>query len=536
MSIDNIIAKMTLEEKIGQLFQVGFSDSCPNNEIKDLIRNHYVGGVIYFSRNLKNLKQTAELSNELQKLAMDTKMGIPLFISTDQEGGIVTRLKGGTHFPGNMALGAAGSKTLSKKAGQAAAKELKNIGINMNLAPVLDVNNNSENPVIGVRSFGEDPELVASLGTSYFAGLQSEGVVSCGKHFPGHGDTELDSHLSLPIIRHNRDRLNKVELVPFKKAIAKGIDSIMTAHIYFPAIEKEIGVPATLSKGIITGMLRKELDFNGVIITDCMEMNAISNSYGTVEGAVRSFIAGTDIILISHSYKKQKKAIKALKMAVKSNRITEKRINDSVRRILVLKKKRIGINFNNFKIADHRKINYNLNQKIAEKISKASVTLVKDEDNIPIHDIKDQKISIINFGLKKETLVESAREKNDFLIDYLNKNITNFHYLDYEDKESISKKDEKKLKNSDYIIIFSAKRSSENQELKIAEKLAENNKVIMVDLKNPYIYKHIKNIQSFLTAYDYSPSNKKAAVDVILGKTKPGGQIPIKIRNDADEK
>jgi beta-N-acetylhexosaminidase len=255
--MDKKIAAMSLEEKVGQLFQIGFSTPAVSDQIKDMIENYHVGGVIYFSRNLENSAQTAELSNKLQQLALNSGAELPLFISADQEGGTVTRLKGATHFPGNMALGAASDQDLTEEVAAATAVELKNLGINVNLAPVLDVNNNPANPVIGVRSFGEDPELVAELGAAYIKGLQSEGVTATAKHFPGHGDTDTDSHLDLPIINHQRSRLDRVELYPFKKAIEVGVDSIMTAHVYFPAIEKEDGIPATLSKSVLTDLLRE---------------------------------------------------------------------------------------------------------------------------------------------------------------------------------------------------------------------------------------------------------------------------------------
>jgi len=536
MSIAEIIENMSLEEKVGQLFQVGFSDTKADNNIKDMIENYHIGGVIYFSRNLNSLKQTAELSNQLQELALNSKSEIPLFISADQEGGIVTRLRGGTHFPGNMALGATGSNVLAEKAGKATATELKNTGINMNLAPVLDVNNNPANPVIGVRSFGEDPDLVANLGYSYFAGLQSEGVIACGKHFPGHGDTDLDSHLSLPVIRHNRERLNKIELVPFKRAIDQGIDSIMTAHVHFPAIEKEIGIPATLSKKVLTGLLRKELNFKGLIITDCMEMNAIADSFGTVEGAIRAFIAGSDVILISHSYQKQKRAIKAMKEAVKSNRISENRINTSLKRILKLKQKRIGIGRRKIKKADPKKINLKYNQRIAEEISRASVTLLKGENVVPIEDIKNKKISVVNFSIKKGSLVEDNKNENNVFIDYLNKKIDDLKHFDYKDRQGIDKKDDKEFKNSDYIIVCISDGEKNRKQIKIAEKIAENNKVITVALRNPYDFKYIKNSDAFLTTYDYSPSNQRAAVDIITGEIKAKGKLPVKVRNEKNEK
>ena len=536
MSINDIIDRMTLAEKIGQLFQVGFSDTTPNDHIRDMIKNYHVGGVIYFSRNIKNLQQTAKLSNKLQELALNTGSKIPLFISADQEGGIVTRLNGGTHFPGNMALGAAGSGDLARKAGKATATELKNTGINMNLAPVLDVNNNPDNPVIGVRSFGEDPELVANLGSSYFEGLQSEGVIACGKHFPGHGDTDLDSHLNLPVIAHNKKRLNQIELVPFKRAITKGIDSIMTAHVHFPAIEKEIGVPATLSKKVLTGLLREELNFNGVIITDCMEMNAIADSFGTVEGAIRAFVAGSDLILISHSHQKQKRAIKAMKEAVKSNRISEKRINESLKRILKLKQKRLGLKKVEFQKADYKKINLEYNQEIAEEISEASVTLVKGENIVPIKDIKNKKISVIDFSTKRGSLVEDNKNYNNIFIDYLKKKTNDLKHFHYNPKEKIPKNDERELKNSDYIIVCISDGDKNKEQIEIAENLARENIVIVAAFRNPYDYKYIKKSEAFLTIYDYSPSNQKTAADIIIGDKKAKGRLPITVRNEKNEK
>ncbi len=189
------LENMSLAEKVGQLFQVGFHSKTADQEIKDLIENYHIGGVIYFSRNLDSLQQTAFLSNTLQDLALNSGASLPLFISADQEGGAVTRIKGGTHFPGNMALGATADPELVRKTAAATAAELKSIGINVNLAPVLDVNNNAQNPVIGVRSFGGKAELVAELGRAYIAGLQSKDVTVTAKHFPGHGDTDTDSHL-----------------------------------------------------------------------------------------------------------------------------------------------------------------------------------------------------------------------------------------------------------------------------------------------------------------------------------------------------
>ena len=341
--IDYKLKNMSLAEKVGQLFQVGFHSKTIDKEIEDLIKNYHIGGVIYFSRNIENLEQTSILSKNLQELALNNGAGIPLFISVDQEGGKVRRIKDLTYFPANIEIGATGDKELSRKAAAVTGKELKELGINVNLAPVLDVNNNPSNPVIGSRSFGADPELVAEMGVAYIEGLQEQGVVATAKHFPGHGDTAVDSHFELPVINHDRERLDQIELYPFKKAIEAGVDSIMVAHIYFSDIEPVAGMPATLSKAVLNNLLREELNFEGVIITDDLEMGAITNFFGTAAAAVKTIEAGSDIVLISHSYDKQKKAIKAVIAAVKNGIISEKRIEESLKRIIKLKGKRINI-------------------------------------------------------------------------------------------------------------------------------------------------------------------------------------------------
>ncbi len=526
--MDTRIAAMSLEEKVGQLFQVGFSGSTVNDEIKDLIENYHIGGVIYFSRNIKNPAQTAELSNNLQQLALDSGSGFPLFISADQEGGTVTRLKGATHFPGNMALGAAQSKNLTEKVAQATASELKNLGINVNLAPVLDVNNNPANPVIGVRSFGEDPELVAELGMSYIKGLQSEGITATAKHFPGHGDTDTDSHLDLPIIKHQRSRLDEVELYPFKKAIEAGVDSIMTAHVYFPAIEKEEGIPATLSKSVLTDLLRDELKFEGLIITDCMEMNAIVNTFGTVEGAVRTIEAGSDTVLVSHSYQQQKKAIEAVIEAVKSGRISEKRIDQSVKRILTLKGKRI--NLKQVDQYDPDQIDFKAHQRTAQKLAEKALTLVKNEGVFPLSNPKNKKITVIDFEMDRVSLAENEGAKRNLFVNDLQGEFGDLEYLRLEENNVISAAEQKKLDQSDLIIVCTYNALANTEQAALAEKLAENNKVVVLALRNPYDYRLIEKTQAFITTYDYSPAAQKAAADFFLGKIDAGGQLPISVK------
>lgn len=525
--IDELIENMTLKEKVGQLFQIGFSGTEVTENLKDMIENYHVGGIIYFSRNIKSPEQTARLSNEIQELAVESKPGLPLIISADQEGGTVTRLNGGTHFPGNMVLGAAGDSSLAEKAGKAVALELKNVGINMNLAPVLDVNNNPDNPVIGVRSFGEDPELVARLGSSYSRGLQGEGVISCGKHFPGHGDTDADSHLNLPVIDHNRDRLDEIELLPFCKAIDEGIDSIMTAHISFPTIEPEANLPATLSRNVLTGLLREELGYEGLIITDCMEMNAIADTYGTVEGAVRTVLAGSDTVLISHSYEKQKKAIEMMLLAVKSGRISEKRIDGSVKRILQLKEKRIGLN--EVERADFSKTDREYSQKVASEIAENGITLTRGEEIIPLENIEKKDIVVVDFKMGRVSLVEDDKEHNNLLVDYLREDGCSVDQISFDKKEDISDDKIADITKYDLAIVCTYNAIKNKKQAEIAERLSEKLPVIMLSLRNPYDLKMADNIQSFITTYDYSPANLKAAAGLIIGKIESKGKLPVTI-------
>ena len=524
--IEEIIENMSLEEKVGQLFQIGFSGQEVTSEVKEMITEYNVGGIIYFSRNIESPAQVAQLSNNLQELAVENE-GIPLMISADQEGGTVTRLNGGTHFPGNMALGATRDNNLAYKAGQATAGELKNVGINMNLAPVLDVNNNPDNPVIGVRSFGEDPQLVAELGTSYIEGMQEKGVIACGKHFPGHGDTDTDSHLDLPVIDHDRERLNSVELLPFREAIAAGVDSIMTAHIYFPTIEPKEGIPATLSRNVLTGLLREELGFEGLIITDCMEMNAIANTFGTVEGSIMTLEAGSDTVLVSHDYEKQKKSIGAVVSAVREGRISEERIDQSVERVLKLKEKRVGLN--GYQTADPQKTEKEFSNNVAKEIAQNSVTLIKDKaDLIPIDAFEDKRIGVIDFNMGRVSLVEDDTEHDNKFVSYLTDMGAEVEYHSIKSKK---KMDPAKLSNNeiDLAIVCTYNAVTNKTQVELAHSLAEKLPVIVLALRNPYDYRVLNELDTFITTYDYSPANLQAAATIITGEIEPSGQLPVTI-------
>jgi beta-N-acetylhexosaminidase len=325
---------VNLREKVGQLFMLGIHGTEPSKEVRALFKTYHPGGVILFSRNMEDPEQAAHLANALQKLAPR----MPLFVSIDQEGGRVARLpKGCTAFPGQGVLGRAASASLAYDFAQVTAEELRAIGVNMNLSPVLDVNTNPRNPVIGDRSFGSDPELVETLGLAVIAGLQDNGIMACGKHFPGHGDTAADSHKELPTVSHAIERLRDIELRPFAHCIGNGLAAVMSAHVRYPALDPKL--PATLSPAIMTDLLRKELRFTGLALTDDLEMRAILDHYGIEEAAIRSLQAGADILLICKDHARQVAAMEAVHEAVKDGTVSDLAFEHAILRVLEAKER-----------------------------------------------------------------------------------------------------------------------------------------------------------------------------------------------------
>ncbi len=331
-----IVQEMPLQQKIGQILMISIPDKKITNDSISIITKYMPGGIILFGYNLGNTEEMKNFILDMQKTAFE-RYKIPMFISIDQEGGRVKRIRTGvTQFPGNMAFGIVNDKEITYEAARIIGIELRKTGINMNLAPVLDINNNPENPVINTRSFGSDQETVSRLGTAYIKGLQKSRCIAVGKHFPGHGDTDQDSHLTLPVIRYDIERLRRIELSPFAQAIDNGLEAVMTAHISFPDILKDDS-SATISKKFLTDILREDLHFKGITITDDMEMNAISKVTDLGEAAVKSIVAGTDIILISTHGNSIDIIAKSIEKAVVDDRITLARIDESVKRIVELK-------------------------------------------------------------------------------------------------------------------------------------------------------------------------------------------------------
>jgi beta-N-acetylhexosaminidase len=369
------VPAVTSVDLVGQLFMVDFTGLEPSPDIERLVREG-IGGIVLFDKNVAEPPQVAALTNALQRIAADAGRP-PLLISMDQEGGPVVRLRAGaTHFPSAMAFGAAGSEALAASAAGITARELRAVGVQMNFAPVLDVNTNPLNPVIGVRSYGADPERVGRLGTAMVRAMEVSGVAATVKHFPGHGDTSLDSHLGLPLVAHDRRRLDRVELAPYRPAIAAGCAAVMTAHIVFRALDADR--PATVSPTVL-GFLRERMGFEGVLVTDSMAMDAITGYAPRGEAAVQAVLAGADLILACGDHAAQREALRGVRDAAAAGRIPARRIEDAAARLRALKQR--------FRVAERaavpvgevaRRVGVPEHLVVADRVGEAAVTLLRD--------------------------------------------------------------------------------------------------------------------------------------------------------------
>jgi beta-N-acetylhexosaminidase len=324
--------------RVGQRFMIGFDGLEASPDVKRLIREFGVGHVILFARNVANPEQVAGLNRELQETARDAGHDTPLLIAVDQEGGRVARMgPPWTVWPPLRALGRTGSEDLARRMGAALAAECASAGIKCDFAPIMDVDTNPRNPIIGNRSFGDDPDLVGRLGVAMIEGLQGGGVVASAKHFPGHGDTDLDSHLELPVVEERRSRLEDVEIRPFKRAIAARVATIMMAHVLYPELDPEY--PASISKPIVDGILRRELKYDGVVLTDDLEMKAVADRWTPDTSAVLALQAGCDIVPVCNSHDAQVTAIEGAVRAAESGDVPFKAMDDSLKRIRTMKER-----------------------------------------------------------------------------------------------------------------------------------------------------------------------------------------------------
>lgn len=525
----------SLEEKIGQLFICGFHSLEADEQITTLVKDYHVGGTVYFRRNIQSVNQLADLSAELQDLPRSHRE-IPLFIAIDQEGGMVARLdhEGMSRIPGNMSLGAADELSLTEATARLAAKEMLALGINFNFAPCIDVNNNPANPVIGVRSFGENPLKVAQHGVASITGYQQQGVIATAKHFPGHGDTAVDSHRGLASVPHDKERLNAVELLPFRHAIAAGVDAIMTAHVIFPAFEPD-GIPATLSHKVLSDLLRIELGYQGVIVTDCLEMHAISKESGVAEGAVQALEAGADLVLVSHTLSDQIAAIEAVKTAVKEGRLTEEQIDQSVERVLRLKEQRLGASLSGAGVAA-AKVQIPLipdaeRMPLLTQIAEKSVTLVKQGLNLPLDPAKP--VLVIWPELRHRTEVDEPAVHQYSLGDALERHGVQVKLEvvgTYPETEELERVVEASRGYDQIVAVtYTAEGALPEGQKQLLQRLCQlhNNRIVAVSTRNPYDINEFPEAETYLCLYENRPYALDALAKVLAGSLKPTGVLPV---------
>jgi beta-N-acetylhexosaminidase len=552
---DKQLKKMTLDEKIGQTLSLGINARYYNQErenFKELQRQvvqNKIGGIILFAGPVY---ESVHIVNRMQALAK-----YPLLISSDFETGVGMRFEDATNFPWNMAVGATGDPEIARRQGVIVAREARAMGVYHVFAPVADINNNPDNPVINVRSYGEDPQAVAKFVTAFSQGLQSGGVLATAKHFPGHGDTAVDSHRGLPSIDHTRDQLEKTEFVPFRELIRSGIGSVMVAHIALPLIdptevkplahpdaqiEVEAGaeivtqatsVPSTLSSTVIGQILRKDMGFNGLVVTDALSMSGLTLYVHNDEGPARAFEAGADILLKPVDIDS---AIRGMKAAVASGKITEARLDESVRRILAVKhylglvKKRIT------PLEDiDTVVSSSETQLLAEEIARKAITLVRDEDKlIPLTGLENKKVFL---------LALSNGEDRSFVAAGLTAALRQGGVkLETATLDSRSTAEEAraalaKAEKADIVIAglygrvrSGAKNSTGLPEpgVEILRRLLQDQKpTIGISFGNPYFLSTFPNMKTYVVAYGDMTMLQRASGAAILGKQNITGRLPI---------
>lgn len=527
----NKMHTMTLREKIAQMvissaIPENFNEGSPDfKKMKKLCEQNKIGGFIFFKGSSVDY---VSLSNKLQSFSET-----PLLISADFERGTKMRVTDGVIFPNNMAIGAADNQVLSNKMGMEVARETRLLGIHQNYAPVCDVNNNPNNPIINVRSFGEDPKLVSRMSEAMIKGLQEGKVIATAKHFPGHGDTEIDSHKDLPVLSFTMDRLNSVELVPFKNAIDNNVMSVMIAHLSFPELETNMKVPASLSPNIVQGLLINKMGFNGLVVTDALNMQGITKYFSTAEVAVMCVEAGIDLILMPMN---EETTVDAIEAAVLNGKISKERIDKSVEKILKTKEW-LGL-FENKYVSEqdiYKSINTSEANELARQIADESITLVKDDNNsLPAKDLAGKHTAII-------AVSEGGDLDNTA---YLSNNLQAF-FPDFKYFKSGTNSMDADLKNNlnemadyDYIIVaIYAKVRFGTGKISISEANTElinnlkslNKNLVVISLGNPYLLKEFPSIPCYICAYGDSDVSINAALKAVTGKIKFKGRLPVSI-------
>jgi beta-N-acetylhexosaminidase len=517
VNVDAILDQLTVEEKVGQLLLLGFGGTAMDRTIGTFLEDMKPGGVALFGRNIETPAQTTRLIHDVR--AHDPAAhagGVPMFIAVDQEGGNVVRVKSGALvLPSAMALGAAADPDLARRAGQALGRDLKALGFNMNLAPVLDVNSNPDNPVIGIRSFGESPAAVADLGVAYIQGMQSEGIIAVAKHFPGHGDTDSDSHYHLPVLPHGKARLDEVELFPFARAFAEGLDAIMTAHIALPALgsDGEPDLPATVNHRVLTRLLRDELGYDGLVMTDGLEMQGIVQRFGSGEAAVRAVIAGADVVMVLWFSEKKREVKDALLSAVKSGRIPRERLDQAVRRVLVAKAKR-GL-FSREAAPTIAQALRDADKGVVNEIATRAITVVKNDDVLPLS--------------KKSRVVVASTEPvfADVLARSLGARTLPLGLAPTRARVEADAARLVELAARADVVVVAMENLDHRVLVERVRAALPKVRVVIVSFGSPYLAARLPPVHAYVCAFGWREESERAAAHALMSRTGAPGHLPV---------
>lgn len=518
--VDSVYNSLSIDQKIGQLFTIWVATKQgpeKMEEVANIIKKNHLGGLIF---SLGNIKDQAIYTNKFQSISK-----VPLLIGMDAEWGIGMRLDDAFSFPYNMTLGALNDDNLIYQVGKRIGVHAKRLGVHMNYAPVTDINTNPNNPIIGSRSFGEDKINVSSKSLSYLLGMQSEGIMGSAKHFPGHGDTSQDSHKTLPTINFSEKRINQIELFPYRELIKNNLSSVMVAHMEIPSLEKESKKPSTLSKNIITKLLKKKMKFKGLVITDAMDMKGVVDFNKDQSADVSALLAGNDILLMPDDLDESTKSIK---LAIETGVITEKRLKYSVKKILMAKYK---AGLNNIKPVKLNNIvsemNTNEDKSLFEEIVEKSITVIKNYDDIlPIQELSSN-IAYVNLG---------DSDYDDFF-DSLNL-YTRVDKIEYNSSDELVNS----LKKYEYVIVgfhksnkspFASYKFSE-KEKELLELISKENKVILNVFAKPYALMDIdtEKISSVMVSYQNNSVAQSKSAQIIFGAIGSDGKLPVSLGED----
>lgn len=551
-----ILSHLTLEEKIGQMLILGFQGTQASTSLLTTIKEIGPGGFILYGSNISSPLQTAALTHQLQE-----DSAIPLFVSTDEEGGVVSRIAGGTTMPAALALGAARSPQLAYQAGQATGEELIAMGINVDFAPVLDVLHEPDRSSLGSRCFSSDPTLVSNLSLAFARGLSDAGIIAGVKHFPGHGLAPLDSHLDIPLVEASRQQLN-TDLKPFQLAIASGAELVMTAHIAYPALDStqvishknklRIHLPASLSSDIISGLARREMGYKGVIITDSLLMRPILDHFGSQEeAAVMAIKAGSDLLLIQ---KDPLKVQQRLLRAVRSGDISENRINESVKRLLDLKLKRGLIAFSHNRVSPgiavnrsqdqgkllvQEKVGNSAHRSLQQEIANKAVTLLQNQKaTLPLKLTEGQRIVCF---VPLESMLPAAQASLAGIITTLGlKKATTSTYV-FRTLDALSTEHLSALGTADHIIIFSygnlqisptAFNPQRNFPVAVAEQSKKLGKMPVIIAGEAIRDKTaLSSFPGIMLTYGYNGASINAGLKTAFGLIKPAGRLPSPVQS-----